>query len=154
MSTEGFDRYFWNLSATQADGVACVVCGIDFLRRKRASVKVGRAPGTEAPVHACKGPCAAVIAEEAEAMAREMRAILGEASKVPEPAELLGSDGQFGLLMKDLRSLVGAEALLAVTDDLKQVAWLLVMVAAHGEAASTRARWLNARIDPEPERGD
>jgi hypothetical protein len=42
------------LSASQADGLACVVCGADYLRVHVPHVPVGR-PGTGSQVFACVG---------------------------------------------------------------------------------------------------
>ncbi|MFJ6669178.1 hypothetical protein [Streptomyces sp. NPDC091383] len=144
------ERYFWHMSPRQADGMACVVCGADFLTGKITSVSVGRSPADESQVYACKDPCAAVIAREAERMAREMRAAAGiDAVDVAEVADgedaVFSVDGHFGSLLRDLRSLAGAEALLATTDDVPTVRFLLGLTARHAEAAMIRARLVLAR---------
>ena len=44
------------LTALQADGLACVVCGADYLRVRAAHVPVGRSV-TGSQVFACVGCC-------------------------------------------------------------------------------------------------
>ncbi|MFE0130325.1 hypothetical protein ACFWY6_01825 [Streptomyces sp. NPDC059037] len=144
------DRYFWHLSTSQADGVTCVVCGADFLRKRVDQVVVGREPATDSQVYACKAPCTAELAAEADRMAREMRTAAGlEAvdalADTYEEAGLLGADGEFGYLLRDLRVLVGAEAMLAVLQDLPTIRFVLQMTAVHAETAMTRARMVLAR---------
>ncbi|MFM9615214.1 hypothetical protein [Streptomyces niveiscabiei] len=150
------DRYFWNLTPRQADGLSCVLCGADYLMARIPSVVVGKVPDTEAPVYACARPCAERIAEEAESMAREMRDAAAEAgagADWPNAADdvdddgALGSDGHFGKLLRDLRALVGTEALLAVSDDLATIRFLLGLTAHHADEANRRATALLGRLD-------
>ncbi|MFF4934975.1 hypothetical protein ACFY2H_39900 [Streptomyces griseofuscus] len=148
------ERYFWHMSPRQADGIACVVCGADFLTTKITSVPVGRSPADESQVYACQVPCAAVIAKEAERMAREMRTAAGiddaDATDVADGADAVFSvDGHFGSLLRDLRALAGAEALLATTDDISTVRYLLGLTSRHAEAAMIRARLVLARTKEE-----
>ncbi|QEU94833.1 hypothetical protein [Streptomyces kanamyceticus] len=134
------DRYFWHLSPSQARGLACVVCGVDLGKQMR-HVPVGRDPATEQEVYACAEPCAVRIAEESERLAREMRESAGQADDSG-----LGADGEFGRLLRDLRILVGAEALLATVDDLATLRFLLQMAAVQSEQAMIRSRTLLARM--------
>ncbi|MFJ4799910.1 hypothetical protein [Streptomyces murinus] len=148
------ERYFWHMSPRQADGMACVVCGADFLTGRITAVPVGRSPADESQVYACKAPCAAVIAREAERMAREMRAAAGvdevDAGDVTDGEDAVFSiDGHFGSLLRDLRSLTGAEALLATSDDIPTVRFLLGLTARHAEAAMIRARLVLAQTREE-----
>ncbi|BCM69019.1 MULTISPECIES: hypothetical protein [Streptomyces] len=143
------ERYFWHLSPAQADGMACVVCGANFLQSKIASVPVGRSPADESQVFACKDPCAAVIANEAERMAQEMRAVTGTTSTAGVEGgrddSVFSVDGHFGSLLRDLRVLTGAESLLGVTDDIPTIRFLLSLTARHAETAMMRARLVLAR---------
>ncbi|KUN00591.1 hypothetical protein AQI95_34360 [Streptomyces yokosukanensis] len=144
------ERYFWHLNAQQADGMACVVCNADFLNNKIASVPVGRSPADESQVFACKDPCAAVIADEAARMAKEMRAAVGaEDADGGDVADCENGvfcvDGHFGSLLRDLRALAGAEALLATSDDISTLRFLLGLTARHAETAMMRARLVLAR---------
>lgn len=150
------DRYFWHLSAEQADGMACVVCGSSFLAVKVTAVPVGRSPKDESQVFACKEPCAGHIADEAERMAREMRAIAN--GEIPDPADAadsddsaFGVDGHFGSLLRDLRALAGAEALLTTEDEIKTIRFLLALTARHAETAMMRARLVLARTNEDGE---
>ncbi|MFH8659993.1 hypothetical protein [Streptomyces afghaniensis] len=143
------DRYFWHLSKAQEEGQACVLCGANYRRMKIPSVEVGKVPETEAPVYACAEPCAERIAAEAESMAREMREAAAEMgagwdTSASDQGEL-GEDGHFGSMLRDLRALVGTESLLAVTDDIDSLRFLLSITARHAEAAMIRARLLLAR---------
>jgi hypothetical protein len=141
---------FWHLSAAQADGAACVVCGTDFLRSPVDHVAVGRAPDADAAhVFACTRPCAGVVAEEAERMAREMRELAGpcgenEASEAPGPES---DQAVLRHLMRDLKVLTGAETLLGVADDTAVIKYLLGMAAVHAETAMMRSRWLLAWME-------
>jgi hypothetical protein len=45
------------LTDPQADGLACVVCGADYLRVRVADVPVGRSVTTGSQVFACVGGC-------------------------------------------------------------------------------------------------
>ncbi|MGW0882902.1 hypothetical protein [Streptomyces sp. NPDC002671] len=144
------ERYFWHLNARQADGMACVVCNADFLTAKITSIPVGRSPANESQVFACKDPCAAVIADEAARMAKEMRAAVGadeaddgEVADRDDPVFCV--DGHFGSLLRDLRTLAGAEALLATSDDIPTLRFLLGLTARHAETAMMRARLVLAR---------
>ncbi len=141
------ERYFWHLSGPQADGLACVVCGANFLLRKIMSVPVGRSPADESQVFACKEPCAGRIAEEADRMAREMRTAAGmDGVDVPDCDDSPFSvDGHFGSLLRDLRALAGTEALLTVSDDIPAIRFLLSLTARHAEAAMMRARLVLAQ---------
>ncbi|KOV63254.1 hypothetical protein [Streptomyces sp. MMG1121] len=148
------ERYFWHLNARQSDGMACVVCNTDFLNNKITSVPVGRSPADESQVFACKDPCAAVIADEAARMAKEMRAAVGadEADDEADGGGLADGedpvfcvDGHFGSLLRDLRALAGAEALLATSDDIPTLRFLLGLTARHAETAMMRARLVLAR---------
>ncbi|GHE11516.1 hypothetical protein GCM10010339_71580 [Streptomyces alanosinicus] len=139
------ERYFWHLNARQADGMACVVCNADFLNAKITSLPVGRSPADESQVFACKDPCAAVIADEADRMARDMRAAAGADEADGEDATdrdgpVFCVDGHFGSLLRDLRALAGAEALLATSDDIPALRFLLGLTARHAESAMLRAR--------------
>ncbi|GAA3127464.1 hypothetical protein ACFQ0X_12400 [Streptomyces rectiviolaceus] len=121
---------FWHLSAAQSDGAACVVCGADFLRAHVDHVAVGRAPDVdEAKVFACTRPCAGVIAEEAERMAREMRELAGPCGEgdasVPKGPD--SDQAVLKYLMRDLKVLAGAESLLGVADDTAVTKYLLSM---------------------------
>lgn len=135
------DRYFWHLSPSQARGLACVVCSLDLAKQMR-HVVVGRDPATEQEVYACAEPCAVRIAEESERLAREMR----ESAGSDGDDSGLGADGEFGRLLRDLRILVGAEALLAAVDDLATIKFLLQMAAVQSEQAMIRSRRLLARM--------
>ncbi|WP_369390825.1 hypothetical protein AB5J72_26600 [Streptomyces sp. CG1] len=144
------ERYFWHLNAQQADGMACVVCNADFLNNKISSVPVGRSPADESQVFACKDPCAAVIADEAARMAKEMRSAVGaedaDGGDVEECENgVFCVDGHFGSLLRDLRALAGAEALLATSDDISTLRFLLSLTARHAEMAMMRARLVLAR---------
>lgn len=66
----------------------------------------------------------------------------------------LGNDNEFGLLLRDLRALVGTEALLAVAQDLATIRFLLALAAHHADAAATRARWVLTRIALSEEGGE
>lgn len=141
------DRYFWHLSTEQADGVACVVCGRNFLQNPVNSTAVGREPATDSQVFACVEPCAQTIAQEAVDMARELWAAAGlTASTDGADVRALGADGTFGELLRDLRVLVGVEALLGVINNVPTIQFLLQMTGQHAEAAQTRARHMLARI--------
>ncbi|MCT9077181.1 hypothetical protein [Streptomyces fulvoviolaceus] len=147
------DRYFWHLNGPQADGMACVVCGANFLTSKITSVPVGRSPADESQVFACKEPCAGRIADETERMARDMRALAdgggpestdGEhAAECDDPVFCV--DGHFGSLLRDLRALAGAEALLTTSDEIATIRFLLALTARHAETAMMRARLVLAR---------
>jgi hypothetical protein len=50
------DTIITRLSAPQADGLACVVCGADYLRVRIPHVPVGRSV-TGSQVFACVGSC-------------------------------------------------------------------------------------------------
>ncbi|MHB9860067.1 hypothetical protein [Streptomyces sp. YIM S03343] len=141
------ERYFWHLNPAQADGMACVLCGADFLTTKITSVPVGRSPADESQVFACKEPCAGRIADDAERMAREMRTAAGtdggDVAGCDDPVFCV--DGHFGSLLRDLRTLAGTEALLATADDIPTIRFLLALTAHHAEAAMIRARLVLAR---------
>ncbi|MFG2927977.1 hypothetical protein [Streptomyces achromogenes] len=141
------ERYFWHLNTRQADGMACVVCNADFLNTKITSVPVGRSPADESQVFACKDPCAAVIADEADRMAREMRAAAGtdDEGGADRDDPVFSVDGHFGSLLRDLRTLAGTEALLATSDDIPTIRFLLGLTARHAETAMMRARLVLAR---------
>ncbi|MER6011048.1 hypothetical protein [Streptomyces bluensis] len=143
------ERYFWHLSGLQADGIACVVCGANYLKMRIPSVEVGKEPNNKGPVYACADPCAGRIAKEADRMAREMREAVAEVSAAPEAAPedagFLGGDGHFGSLLRDLRSLVGTEALLATSDDIPTIRFLLDLTARHAESARQHAQQLLER---------
>ncbi|GCB53541.1 hypothetical protein [Streptomyces sp. NL15-2K] len=152
------ERYFWHLNGAQTDGMACVVCGINFLTTKITSVPVGRSPADDSQVFACKDPCAVVIAHEAERMARQMRAAAGQdGAEELDVAEcddpVFSVDGHFGSLLRDLRTLAGAEALLATADDIPSLRFLLSLAARHAEAAMMRARLVLARTKEETKEG-
>ncbi|MFC8129124.1 hypothetical protein [Streptomyces sp. NPDC057302] len=141
---------FWHLSAAQADGAACVVCGADFLRAPVDHVAVGTAPDAEeAKVYACTTPCAGVIAEEAERMAREMRELAGPCGDTQASDGNGPESDQVVLvrLLRDLKVLSGAETLIGVADDTATTKYLLSMVAVHAEAAMMRGRWLLAWME-------
>lgn len=150
MKRHRMERYFWHLSGPQADGLACVLCGADYLKMRIPSVEVGKVPDTEAPVYACADPCAGKIAAAADQMAREMREAAAEVgtgwdADSDDDDGHLGADGHFGHLLRDLRALSGAEALLAVTDDMPSIRYLLGLTYRHAEAAMTRAKSLLER---------
>ncbi|MEU1630789.1 hypothetical protein ABZ746_37170 [Streptomyces sp. NPDC020096] len=67
---------------------------------------------------------------------------------------LINDDGQFGRLMRDLRSLAGAEALLMTEDDAPTLEYALALVGRRGEDASARARLLLARLQAAQDEGD
>lgn len=57
---------FAGLTDAQADGLACVVCGLDYLHHgSSVSVPVGRSV-TGSQVFACVGPCGEAIAADPE----------------------------------------------------------------------------------------
>lgn len=148
------DRYFWNLTGPQIDGLACVLCGVDYLRERIPSVPVGIAAESRVAVFACADPCAGRIAEQADLMARQIRAAAEEAGSDREAEDVdtdddgfLGGDGHFGSLLRDLRALVGTEALLAVSDDLATIKFLLSLTAHHADEAKRRATVLLGRLD-------
>jgi hypothetical protein len=58
MLYQGWD----GLTPLQADGLACVVCGLDYLRNATAHVPVGYSMATDSQVFVCIGPCEAVAA--------------------------------------------------------------------------------------------
>ncbi|MFK4068096.1 hypothetical protein [Streptomyces sp. NPDC029674] len=134
------ERYYWNLSLAQAQGDACVMCGSEYRDSAIKRIPVGRDPATEAEVYACVTPCAAEIVAETDRMARELR----EAAGLDDDTDL-GRDGEFGHLLRDLRVLVGTEALLAVTQDVPTLQFVLQMTAVHAETAMIRSRKLLAR---------
>ncbi|MFD0417115.1 hypothetical protein [Streptomyces sp. NPDC127108] len=133
------DRYFWHLNQRQASGLACVICGGELLTDDTKFVPVGRDPATETKVYACTKPCAVSVAVEAERMAHEMRIATGTEGDTPD-AGLIGQDGEFGALLRDMRVLVGMEALLAVISDIPTLQYLLQMTEQHAESAKYRAR--------------
>ncbi|MEU1148370.1 hypothetical protein ACFYO9_31680 [Streptomyces sp. NPDC005863] len=85
----------------------------------------------------------AEIVSETDQMVRALREAAGLDHVDPDSG--LGRDGEFGYLLRDLRVLVGAEALLAVTQDLPALRYVLQMAAVHAETAMIRARKLLAR---------
>ncbi|WP_055567203.1 hypothetical protein [Streptomyces atriruber] len=137
------ERYYWNLSSAQARGDACVMCGCAYRGNETKRTPVGRDPATEAEVYACASPCVAKIVAETDRMIQEMR----EAAGLDEDGAdgELGRDGEFGRLLRDLRILVGSEALLAVIQDLPTLRFVLQMTAVHAETAMIRSRKLLAR---------
>ncbi|WP_405671382.1 hypothetical protein [Streptomyces sp. NBC_01530] len=147
------ERYFWHLNAAQADGMACVVCGADFLKERVTAVAIGRSPVDETQVFACKQPCAIRIADDAERMAHEMRAaanaLRGEDLIAAGGDDTFCVDGHFGSLLRDLRTLAGTEALLATADEIPTVRFLLALTARHAETAMMRARLVLARTRTE-----
>lgn len=150
------ERYFWNISGPKGDGLACVMCGESFLDARMTSVQVGRNPADESPVFACKEPCARSLAEDAERMAREMRAAAGlDDADVPEADDdpVFCVDGHFGSLLRDLRTLSGTEALLSTSDDNTTLRFLLCLTARHAETAMMRARLVLARTRAEDGKG-
>lgn len=145
-------RPFHNVSGPQGDGVACVMCGADFLKDKITSVVVGCNPVDDASVRACKEPCARLLAEDAEHMAREMRVAVGlDDADVPSERDdpVFCVDGHFGSLLRDLRTLAGTEALLSTSDDNTTLRFLLSLTARHAETAMMRARLVLARTRAE-----
>lgn len=138
------DRYFWHLSQAQASGMACVVCGGDLMATKTAFVPVGLEPATHTKVYACREPCAVSVAVSAERMAAELRLLAGVSEQ--QEAVQLGQDGEFGALLRDLRILVGTEALLAVTTDIPTLLFLLHLTEHHGGIAAARARLIYDRL--------
>jgi hypothetical protein len=54
------DPMITGLTTTQADGLACVVCGADYLRVRVPHVPVGRSV-TGSQVFACAGCCPADV---------------------------------------------------------------------------------------------
>ncbi|MCL8016467.1 hypothetical protein [Streptomyces sp. AS02] len=145
-------RPFYNVTGPQADGVACVVCGADFLADKITAVAVGRNPVDDASVYACKEPCARQLAEDAERMAQEMRTAAGlDDADVPSERDdpVFCVDGHFGSLLRDLRTLAGTEALLSTSDDNTTLRFLLSLTARHAETAMMRARLVLARTKPD-----
>ncbi|UXY29460.1 hypothetical protein [Streptomyces sp. HUAS TT20] len=151
------ERYFWHLNAAQADGMACVVCGANFLTAKITSVPVGRSPADETQVFACKSPCVGRIVADSERMARELRAAAeldgADLTDGTDGAECENGvfcvDGHFGSLLRDLRTLAGTEALLATADDIPTIRFLLSLTARHAETAMMRARLVLARTTDE-----
>lgn len=47
------ERYYEELTKLQADGLACVVCGVDYVRTAIPHVPVGRSAETSSQVFAC-----------------------------------------------------------------------------------------------------
>jgi hypothetical protein len=141
------ERYFWHLNGAQSDGLACVVCGADFLRQRIKTVRVGRNPDDESPVYACAEPCAEGIAREALRMARELREAAGGDDIVTADRAVLGADGRLSLLLRNLRALVGTEALIATTDDLVTLKFLLELTVHHASEVTEAAQVLRGRID-------
>ncbi|MFF4802729.1 hypothetical protein ACFY1U_30680 [Streptomyces sp. NPDC001351] len=156
------ERYFWHLNAEQADGMACVVCGANFLTAKITAVPVGRNPADESQVFVCKEPCAGKIADDTERMARAMRAAAtgtANAVDVDDMAECENGvfcvDGHFGSLLRDLKTLSGTEALLTTSDETSTLRFLLSLTARHAETAMMRARLVLARLKTEePKEGE
>lgn len=149
------DRYFWHLNTRQASGLACVICGGELLTDDTKFVPVGRDPATETTVYACTKPCAVSVAVEAERMAQDMRIATGTESDTPD-AGLIGKDNEFGALLRDMRILVGMEALLVVISDLPTLQYLLQMTQQHAESAMYRAREIWERTiqtNPGPDDG-
>ncbi|GGO35649.1 hypothetical protein [Streptomyces lasiicapitis] len=147
------DRYFWHLTTRQANGLDCVVCEADLHAGETSLVPVGMDPATKFPVYACKQPCAVSVAVEAERMARDMRIATGTESDSAD-AGLIGRDNEFGALLRDMRLLVGMDALLAVTSDLPTLMYLLQMTDQHAESAHFRARAVWERMSrPNPDQG-
>lgn len=151
-------RYFWNIGGPKGDGLACVVCGANFLEAQITSVAVGLNPADESQVYACKEPCALALAEDAERMAQEMRAAAGlDDTGVPDGADepVFCVDGHFGSLLRDLRTLSGTEALLTTSEDITTIRFLLSLTARHAETAMMRARLVLARTKaPDTKGGD
>ncbi|WP_406415150.1 hypothetical protein [Streptomyces sp. NBC_01614] len=137
--------YFWNVEGPQADGLACVVCGADFVKRKITSVVVGRNPEDESSVRACKAPCAAALAADADRMAREMWNAVGLDDAEAPDGDVFGVDGHFGSLLRDLKTLAGTEALLTTSHDMVTIRFLLSLTARHAETAMMRARLVLAQ---------
>ncbi|MCX5050984.1 hypothetical protein [Streptomyces sp. NBC_00474] len=149
------ERYFWHLNAVQADGLACVLCGTNFLEERITAVPVGRSPADESQVFSCKA-CAGRIADDAERLAKQMRKAAGTPTggadaeagvEFDDPVFCV--DGHFGSLLRDLRTLAGAEALLATADEIPTVRFLLSLTARHAETAMMRARLVLARTKTE-----
>jgi hypothetical protein len=66
------EKIISGLTADQADGLACVVCGLDYLDTPRsASVPVGRSV-TGSQVFACVGRCAEAAGAEPTTMVRRV----------------------------------------------------------------------------------
>ncbi|MFE7273724.1 hypothetical protein [Streptomyces sp. NPDC057623] len=150
-------RPFYNVNGPQGDGMACVLCGADFLKDKITSVEVGHNPLDDGSVYACKEPCARLLAEDAERMALEMRVVAGlDDVDVPvgDDDPVFCVDGHFGSLLRDLRTLAGTEALLATSDDNTTIRFLLSLTARHAETAMMRARLVLARTKPGARDGD
>ncbi|GAA2470756.1 hypothetical protein ACFPFX_12500 [Streptomyces mauvecolor] len=143
------EREFWHLSQEQADGTACVVCGVDYRTHKARHVPVGRSAETRSQVFACAGPCALHVVREAEDQAREMIELAGLDDFIADGGDgaSLGQDGEFGYLLRDLRILVGVEALLTASSSVAVVRFLLSLAGIHGELASQRARLLVLRLE-------
>lgn len=140
------DRQFWHLSAAQAAGHVCVLCGAAFdspppVRR----IEVGRAAGTSDTVYACQEPCAEVIAQQWERLRRSMEEQMGVGNTPPPVPTWLGDDGEFRLVLRGLRLLIGAEAMLTVVEDVDTIRWLLSLTACEAEAVMNRARLVLAR---------
>ncbi|MFD9904832.1 hypothetical protein [Streptomyces sp. NPDC059063] len=139
------DRYFWHLSPRQASGIACVLCGRDLMTDTAVFVPVGRDPSTESLVYACTDPCAISVAQDAEQMAAELRSLTGTQG-CSEAAGSIGQDGEFGALLRDMRILVGNEALLAVISDIPTLRFLLQLTSHHADMAASRSRTLLDRV--------
>ncbi|WP_019355283.1 hypothetical protein [Streptomyces sp. AA1529] len=132
------DIPMWPLTAVQADGLACVVCGSEFVAGEAASVPVGRSQNGS-QVFACEGHCvravndtatvniASALREETESGEETARDVIG------------GAGAEYWRLLRDLRALVGAEALLTVTDDVAGIRDLLRLTVRHSWAAADRA---------------
>ncbi|WP_301124785.1 hypothetical protein [Streptomyces cacaoi] len=143
----------WPLTPVQADGLACVVCGEEFLTSRSQHVPVGRSE-TGSQVFACQEHCYATV-QDARAFAQATRSASGAASSREAVA---GGDSQFWRLLRDLRALGGTEALLTVADDLGSIRDLLKLTIRHASTAADRARWILGNIQPaeppESEPGD
>lgn len=63
MNTNPLDVVWTALTPSQADGFACVECGVAFGRSRNAHAPVGRALTTGSQVFACTGTCEQVATE-------------------------------------------------------------------------------------------
>ncbi|MFG3252475.1 hypothetical protein [Streptomyces sp. NPDC048172] len=136
----------WRLSDAQADGCACVVCGVDFLRVEILHKEVGVTE--RGPVYACRGTCKDYVDEALKQLAEGgttpapdgQREDGDDGDAIGARAVILGGDNEFWKLLRDLRAMAGTEALLTVTEDVPTIKYLLRLTARHASDAADRAR--------------
>ncbi|MEU2608629.1 hypothetical protein [Streptomyces albus] len=140
------DVPMWPLTPVQADGMACVVCATEFVNTDVASVPVGYSE-TGSQVFACKGPCEQAV-NDATALNQTASPTAPDEGQSSREVIMVGGDSEFWRLLRDLRALGGAEALLTVTDDVASIRDLLHLTVRHASAAADRARWVLRNTTP------